>query len=84
MKTFNTLSGYTFNLYEPGDICRVLSVEFFKPFIKPGTLVRVLTHPDDFSRSVKIINDETGVKDEVSICQLELVKPTQDITPPFT
>lgn len=73
MKTFKVASGYTFNLYEPGDVCRVLSIEYFKTKMKAGTLVRVLTHPDDFSRSVQTINDLTGEKEEFCISQLELV-----------
>jgi hypothetical protein len=73
MKTFKVSSGYIFNLYEPGDVCRVLSVEFFKTKMKAGTLVRVLTHPDDFSKAVQTINDLTGEKEEFSIHQLELV-----------
>jgi hypothetical protein len=69
MHTFKTSSGYVFKLYDSGDICRVNR----RCFLPMGTLVQVLRFHSEFSRSLDVIDINTGKNCVVNCADLELV-----------
>lgn len=74
MHTFKTSSGYVFTFFDKGDTCKVVA-GLQKTFIIPiGSIVKVLTGPDAFRRSVLVLDEKTGKQESIQCDMLELVE----------